>query len=232
MTKALLLDLDDTLYPHHRFVASGHAAVAAHVALRHGVDADGAFAFLSRRIGTPAQATAFQALCRRYGLSDSTATDLLETYRSHEPLIWLRHGVAEVLQSLRSGGWTLAVLTNGLPRVQAAKIAALGLGSLVDAVVYAEEHAEGGKPAPAPFHEALRRLEVAASRAVMVGDDPVRDVQGARGAGLRTIRFDQPGRRGAMAPESAVEADLVIDRVDQLPLAAAALLEGVVSRAA
>ena len=66
----------------------------------------------------------------------------------------------------------------------------------------------------------------------MVGDDPVRDVQGARGAGLRTIRFDQPGRRGAMAPESAVEADLVIDRVDQLPLAAAALLEGVVSRAA
>lgn len=236
MTKGLLLDLDDTLYPHQRFVASGHAAVAAHVALRHGIDSDDVYAFLARRVGTPAQATVFQSLCERYELPVDGAVELLDVYRSHEPLIWLRHGVADALRSLRAGGWRLAVLTNGLPRVQVAKVDALGLREFVDDVVYAEEHAAGGKPAPAPFFEALRRLDVTASRAVMVGDDRVCDVHGARNAGLRTIRLDQSARRAMAGPdtrsEAGVEADLVIERIDQLPLAAAALLEGVVSRAA
>lgn len=227
MTKALLLDLDDTLYPHRRFMASGHAAVASHVARTHGLDADDVFAFLARRVGTPAQATVFQALCQRWGIGDA-AGELLEIYRSHEPRIWLRHGVADMLRNLRAGGWGLAVVTNGLPRVQQAKVRALGLHDLVDDVIYAEEHAEGGKPAAAPFLEALRRLDVPVSRAVMVGDDRVRDIDGARRAGLGTIRVAQPGDRGL----DGVEADLVIERVDQLSLAAAALLEGVSSRAA
>jgi FMN phosphatase YigB (HAD superfamily) len=55
--------------------------------------------------------------------------------------------------------------TNVLPEVRAGKVAALGLEGLVDCVVYAHEHGSGaGKPERAPFLEALRRLDVPASR--------------------------------------------------------------------
>ena len=40
--RGLILDLDDTLYPRERFVRSGFAAVARHVAAAHGVPADAA----------------------------------------------------------------------------------------------------------------------------------------------------------------------------------------------
>ena len=66
--------------------------------------------------------------------------------------------------ALRSAGWRTALLTNGDPSVQAGKVRALGLEALVDHVVYASEHAPGGKPAREPFVEVLRRLQVGPAR--------------------------------------------------------------------
>ena len=43
------------------------------------------------------------------------------------------------------------------------------------------------KPSPAPFREALRRLELTAAEALMVGDWPERDVVGAKGLGIKTV---------------------------------------------
>jgi len=44
------------------------------------------------------------------------------------------------------------------------------------------------KPAPEIFLHALRTLGVEPAAAVHVGDDPILDVQGARGAGMRAIQ--------------------------------------------
>jgi len=43
------------------------------------------------------------------------------------------------------------------------------------------------KPHPTPFRRALDMLDVQAKDAVFVGDDPVWDVEGANGAGVRPI---------------------------------------------
>jgi putative hydrolase of the HAD superfamily len=98
----------------------------------------------------------------------------------------------------------------------------------VDDILYAEEHAPGGKPAPAAFAEALKRLRTRPERTVALGDDPHCDIAGARGAGLRTIRLAIADLE--VAPE--IEADIVVDSLTDVPRAAAFLLEGVSRHAA
>ena len=192
---AVIFDLDDTLYPHVQYVHSGFAAVAHHANRRYRLPADTVYAALRYARDMGHRGTEFQRLCEVHGLDQAIVPDLVRVYRAHSPQLWLSHGASLVLENLRAGGWQLALLTNGVPSIQAAKVRALGLETLVDHVVYASEHAEGGKPAPEPFLEALRRLQVAPEEAVMVGDDPVNDVHGARAVGIRTILLSRAGRQ-------------------------------------
>jgi putative hydrolase of the HAD superfamily len=112
-----------------------------------------------------------------------------------------------------------------LPSVQAAKVRALGVETLVDQVVYADEY--GGKPSAAAFLEALRRLQVAPDHAVMVGNDPINDIEGARAVGMRTILLARNQR-----PLADAGADAVIDRLTDVPRIALDLVAQAVANAA
>jgi FMN phosphatase YigB (HAD superfamily) len=134
--------------------------------------------------------------------------------------ISLHEGVVEALQQLRVAGWQLAILTNGLPSVQFRTIAALQLTTLVDEIVYAEEHVSEGKPAAAAFNAVLRSLDLSARQCICVGDDLLR---GARALGMRTIRIARAG--GATA--GADDADIVVGSIRELPNAALLLSDTV-----
>jgi putative hydrolase of the HAD superfamily len=222
--RGVVLDLDDTLYPRARFVMSGFAAVAHHLEAAHGVEAQRAYGVLLRaHQAGDHRGRELQLLCERLGLAADLVPGLIDLFRRHLPTLWLNHDVVDALHTLRVNGWRLAILTNGLPSVQFRKVAALGLTSLVDEVIYAEEHAAGGKPSIAAFRAALQALDLRADHCVCVGDDVERDIRGARAAGLRTIRVARPDA----APAADEDADLVIDGVRQLPDVAAMLLDRV-----
>jgi putative hydrolase of the HAD superfamily len=126
-----------------------------------------------------------------------------------------------VIAQLRADGWRLGILTNGLPATQRAKVEALGLEARVDAVLYAEEQAPGGKPSRAAFDAVLAALGVPASRAVFIGDDLVRDIQGARAAGMSTIRVVTA--RGPRRTDGDADA---IATLEEIPVAAGRLVKG------
>lgn len=130
--------------------------------------------------------------------------------------------VVDVLQQLRVAGWRLAILTHGLPSVQFRTIAALQLTTLVDEIVYAEEHAAEGTRAAAAFKAVLRSLDLSAAQCICVGDVLVRGVHGARTLGMRTIWIARPG----VAP-AGEDPDMVIDSLRQLPSAARLLSDTV-----
>jgi putative hydrolase of the HAD superfamily len=226
--RGLILDLDDTLYPREHYVQSGLMAVARFLEAHHSIPAMDAFIMMSaaRRDGYAGHE--FQAVCARFSLSAVLIPELLQVFREHRPLLRLPRTTAVTLWSLKAAGWQLAILTNGQPSVQRLKIESLGLPSYVRHIVYAEEHAEGGKPSPSAFREALRRLSVPSSRVVMAGDDPACDIAGARSAGLKTVRLAVPGVR----VRAGADADAVIDALDMLPRVAADLLETVSLNAA
>jgi putative hydrolase of the HAD superfamily len=209
---AVIFDLDDTLYPHAQYVNSGFGAVARHVQDQFGLPAERVYTTLRIARDGGARGREFQQLCASHRLDVRVVPELVQVYRAHMPQIWLMHGAVSILQRFRAEGWRIAVLTNGDPVVQGRKVLALGLESLVDHVVYASNHARGGKPAREPFVEALCRLQVAPHNAVMVGDDPVNDVEGARAVGIRTIFLMRP-TRGHAAADAAIRLLTDVPRV-------------------
>lgn len=105
----------------------------------------------------------------------------------------------------------VAYVTNGDEDSQRTKLDAVG--ALVgDWPLIASAQAGASKPDPRIFALACERLGTGAGETVMVGDDPWSDVDGATGAGLRSVHL----RRSASAPGRPVAtigtlARLVID---------------------
>ena len=219
--RAAIFDLDDTLYEREQFVLSGFAAVADELERRFALPAPWILATLKRARVRGQAGRELQALCADHGLPESLIPELVEVIRRHEPALALGSVASAVLAQLRADGWRLGILTNGLPATQRAKVEALGLESRVDAVLYAEEHAPGGKPSRAAFDAALNALGAPSERSVVfIGDDLVNDIQGARAAGLLTIRV---AGRGARRTEQ--DADAIVT-LEDVPVTAGRLVKG------
>lgn len=218
--RAVVFDLDDTLYRIRRFTIAGYAATSALIARETGRPRSEVFCRLQRLYRRGWAAQAYQELAMDCGLDVATAGRWLAAHRTHRRRLRLPRTSVRVLDLLRATGWRVGVLTNGLPQIQRAKVEALDLRDRVDTVVFADEHVTGGKPARQVFDLVLGQLDTSPSRAVMVGDDPLTDVAGGRALGLRTIRIARPNRP---VPEGG-EADVVVADLAEVPAAAAGLL--------
>ena len=220
--RAVLFDLDDTLYPLRQFLMSGFRAAAAYVEAAWGHGAGPALAVLTAAFATD-RGHEVDVLADRLSLPDGAAALLVGVIRSHTPTLHLSAGAAGVLATMRED-WRVGVVTNGRPDIQARKVAALGLTSLVDTVVLAAEHGTGGgKPDAAPFLAACRALGVAPSQAVFVGDDLHCDIAGAHAVGMKTIWL--PAAVAARPDPDVALADLILPSLAGVPAAADQLLE-------
>ena len=221
--RAILFDLDETLYLERRFALSGFAAVARAVAADAGIGAHPIFARLAGALRRGERAIAFQQLCSVLGWPESRVDRLIDIYRTHAPNLRLPLRTRRTLGVLRPE-WRLGIVTNGPAGIQAAKIDTLGLESLVDTVIYASRCGlGGGKPSPEPFVTAARRLGVMLPRCVFVGDDPRCDIGGARRVGMKTIRIRQ-GVHSRTWVSDYEEADAVTTSLLDVPRLAARLL--------
>jgi putative hydrolase of the HAD superfamily len=229
--RAIVFDLDDTLFQTRRYTYSAHAAVAAHLSRRAGLNPARTAAILRGafdRDGGPGHEIDF--LLSSCGLPSAWLPELVTVARTHAPLLRLPLVASRALAALRPS-WSIGILTNGIPAVQAAKVRAMALAARTDAVVYATEHGSGiGKPEREPFLEVSRRLGVAPARTVFVGDDEVRDIAGAAAVGMRTVRLT--AWTGRLVPEPPTAADAVLDSFEALPRMADALLRKAAGHAA
>ena len=221
MCRAIVFDLDETLYRERRFMLSGFLAVAHMVERLFAVPAAEAFALLRRALARGQRGTALQELCVRFGLPAQTVGEFRALILGHQPRLRLPRESAAVLSKLRRD-WKVGILTNGPAETQARKVAALGLVRKVDAIVYASDTGPG-KPDPASFETVLDRLDARASESVFVGDDPWCDVFGARWVGMKTIRIHRGVHDRALAAP-LYEADAVVGSLVAVPAVAAALL--------
>lgn len=135
-------------------------------------------------------------------------------------------GAAQVLSAL-ADDYVIGVATNtddsGAELVEAA-LRRVGLAEHV-AQVFSSRDIGARKPEPAFYAAVLRGLgamrgdatPLRPDRAVMIGDNYVNDVAGAKRAGLRTIWFNQDDRQPL--GESASDHDAVIESLEELPAA-------------
>jgi putative hydrolase of the HAD superfamily len=222
--RAVVLDLDDTLYPEAAFVRSGFRAVAAWTSERMGVSAAEAERELVTQFEAGVRGDTFDRwLAGRGDRGAVTVAELVAVYRGHVPDIAPHPAAAPLLRRLREEGSTVGLLSDGDPGVQGRKLDALGLRDAFDAVVVTGELGAGaGKPGPRGYEEVLRRLGgVPPGEAVYVSDNPAKDFLGARRAGLRSLRVRRPdGIYAALEPETPEHApDAEVAGLDEVETA-------------
>jgi 2-haloacid dehalogenase len=118
--------------------------------------------------------------------------------------------VPEALERLQ--GRPCAILSNGSPRMLQAAIRSSGLGRYL-AHVLSVDAVRTYKPAPAVYALGPQALGLPAGELLFVSSNAW-DVAGAKAFGYQVVWCN---RLGAPAEELGVRADLVIERLDQLP---------------
>lgn len=213
VTRAVLFDLDDTLFDHH---CSARAALAE-VHRRHAGHTDfDAFEghhtryleemhveVLAGRVGLDdARRERFRRVFAALGMTlDATEIDGVATaYRqgyvqARRPI----EGAADLLKAVRVHA-RVGIVSNNLLDEQRDKLEFCGLTPYVDVLLVSED-AGVSKPAPRIFEMALERLRVAARDAVMIGDSWAADIVGAARAGIRPVWFNP--RHAPVPPEPA-----------------------------
>jgi putative hydrolase of the HAD superfamily len=192
--RAIVFDLDDTLYPERDYVLSGFRAVAAWAEPNLGILAEQGFAEMQALLDQGVRGEIFNRWLERHSLLDGgSVAHLVELYRQHEPKISLFPEVTGLLSSLRTQ-YYLGLVTDGYREVQQRKLAALNLAGYFDAVVFADEWGlEAWKPSPVPFYAVLERLgHLSPAESVYVADNPTKDFLGARRVGMATVWVRRP----------------------------------------
>lgn len=104
----------------------------------------------------------------------------------------LLDGAYEAVERL-SRECTVAVVTNGLPPVQRARMESSGLGRLVHRL-YISGEVGYSKPAPEFFDAVCRDMGIDdRSQAIVVGDSLTSDIAGAKNSGIASCLFDPHG---------------------------------------
>lgn len=220
---AVLFDLDDTLYPERLFVDGGFGAVARYLAPLVGEPADGLRRRLWELHTRDGRGQLFNSLLAEHGVTNDPDLVLacLLAYRNHQARLEPFAGVPALLDSLQAADIPTGVISDGNAAVQSRKLSALwpGRGPFRVVVLTDELGPTYAKPSPVPFRVACRLVRAAPSEAVYVGNDPRKDFQGARTAGLATIRIgslpDEGGPQGGGRRSTLDNSSAGIDDADR-----------------
>jgi putative hydrolase of the HAD superfamily len=217
---AVLFDLDDTMFPQSAWLEGAWQAVAR---AAETLGADRA-ALLESLTEIAAEGSDRGLIINRAlaacGYEDIPVRQLVEVFLAHAPESLPAYpGACEAVALVRELV-PVALVTDGNPGVQRAKIRALGLSDAFDTIVFSDEMGrDKRKPDPASMLDALTTLSVPANVAVYIGDRPEKDMAAANAAGMRTIRVltGEYARAPGIPPAWLTTAD-VVDAVGALAL--------------
>jgi HAD superfamily hydrolase (TIGR01509 family) len=135
-----------------------------------------------------------------------TKVGIYERLTAEQDLVY--PAAARCIARLADAGVTLAIASGAFPDEIDRILTRAGLRPHFRAIVGAGDYAEG-KPAPHPYIEAARRIDVAASEAVAI-EDSMWGLDAARAAGCATIAVTNT------YPRHALTAGLIVDSLDEV----------------
>ena len=183
--KAVIFDLDDTLYSEKEYVRSGYGKIAAVIPEVENA-AEKLWSLFEEK------KPAIDELLKKENIqSEEVKKACLHAYRYQTPDIHLYEGVTEMLSAFRAEGLKLGIITDGRPEGQRAKLQVLGLETMVDEIIVTDEFGgpEFRKPNPKAFETMKERLGVEYAEMCYVGDNTKKDFIAPEELGMRSIWF-------------------------------------------
>ena len=213
-TRAVFFDVDFTLiHPGPALQGHGHREICA----RHGIDIDEALfdasvAAASSMLDAGSgvyDPVIFIEYTRRIieGMGGGGPTVLDAAREVYDECAACHHfsmyeEVPDVLRALHGDGYLIGLISNTHRSLETFE-RHFELHGLFAVAISSSDHGFM-KPHPSIFEEGLRRMNVAANEAVMVGDNLAHDIAGARAVGMRGILVARAGPSKAAPPDVPV----------------------------
>ncbi|MFP4057385.1 MAG: uridine diphosphate-N-acetylglucosamine-binding protein YvcK [Candidatus Brocadiia bacterium] len=204
--KAILFDLDDTLFDCYGLLVEAARRRAARAMVEAGLPLTEEQAYqeqleLAEEHGP--RYNVFDAMAEMHGMSPELAQVALAAYNSEEVAdIHPFPDVPETLADLRAQGYKLLLYTSGVYARQQKKIQALGLEESFDEVLIND--IETGEHRDDCFLDLLARHHLKPGEVVAVGDRIQAEIKTANSLGMTTVQMLH-GRFKDLAPKSDLE---------------------------
>lgn len=223
MIRAVIFDLDDTLYGYEALDREAGTRVKDYACRVLGVTGqrfDEAYSYgkaeTKKQLGDVAASHNRMLYCQKT-LEYLGVNPVPLSLRMYE-IYWgtflekirLFDGVREFMDCMHVHGITMMICTDLTAHIQHRKIEALGIADDIKYLVTSEE-AGKEKPAPDMLKLCLRKLNMAPEEICFIGDSPVKDVESAREAGMRAVQF-YPGKPSAAQYKAAAEMVISLNK--------------------
>jgi len=217
MIKAIIFDLDDTLFPEREYVLSGFQAVDEWISSNCSV-----LDFFKKAVSffdEGKRGNIFNLVLDDIGISydEALISKMLNIYREHEPRISLYDDAAEAINYYKQKN-QLGIITDGYLVAQKKKINALQIRSSFDAIIYSDEFGKANwKPSRTPYLKMMQALRRKGQECVYVGDNPLKDfLAPARLGWLPSIRIRRDGslHHSVPTPGDCTEVESLINVVE------------------
>ncbi|MEM2765350.1 MAG: HAD family hydrolase [Candidatus Caldarchaeum sp.] len=206
LLKAVLFDFDNTLVDSAAALPLARRRVAEEIVAYYGNSLDveevaqvvAWVEHVAERLGILDRDLIWEHVIHSIGMDTSPSADILRRWSS---VYWTEYMKGplfpDTVSVLENFGrrYVLGMVTNtdGMPGMKMHRLERSGLLKFFKAVVIAGEDVPETKPSPRPFLHAAKLLNIKPEECIMVGDDPVNDVLGAKSAGMHAVLLDRQG---------------------------------------
>lgn len=211
MIKALIFDLDDTLYYEKEYVFGALKDVAHYLGNKYGKNEEKLHSRMKGIFEELGRGKIFNIICEENNFNEDIKY-LVDIYRSSKPKLEIYDDSREFLNWAKKQRYKLGIITDGCSKVQWAKIEALKVNELVDKIIVTDDLGkEFWKPHKKSYLDMISYFNINKNECVYIGDNPNKDFIGARGLGMKTIRvIRKQGDHITTFLEKEYEADLNI----------------------
>ena len=213
--KAIIFDLDDTLYSQKSFKLSGCKVVAEWLEKNEQYDRNKSYDELLKIIDRygPSYPFIFDRLIENLQLEKKLLPMLIDQFINHPPTISLYDNVDTLFFEINKKYLT-GLLTDGRHQVQKRKVLSLNLADKFDHIVYSDFFGLS-KPAVELYVIFEKEFNLTGDELMYVGDNPGKDFSGAVERGWKTIRvLSGEFKNAPLSPP--LTTDLEIDTVSEL----------------
>lgn len=214
--KAIIFDLDDTLYNEKDFVYGAFKEVASYLENKYNILSDKIYNRMLQILKVEGRGKIFNRICDEYHF-DEDIPKLVEVYRRAKPNLNLYED-AQTFLNQNVGNYKFGLITDGLYYVQWNKIKLLNIEQYFDEIIVTDDHGKDfWKPSKGPYMKMSQILNIPFHEMVYIGDNPNKDFYAAKQLGMLTIRvIREEGDHMRVFLDEEYEADYRVESLNEV----------------